>query len=51
MAPWLAGLLEEPNVGARALPFFDDLAARFAAHGIEGLVMAHARVRTRRCAF
>jgi hypothetical protein len=38
MAPWLAGLLEDPNVGAQALPFFDDLVARFAEHGVEGLV-------------
>ena len=38
MAPWLAGLLEDPNVAFRALPFFDDLLARFAEHGVEGLV-------------
>jgi hypothetical protein len=38
MAPWLAGLLEDPNVGFQALPFFDDLVARFAEHGVEGLV-------------
>jgi alkanesulfonate monooxygenase SsuD/methylene tetrahydromethanopterin reductase-like flavin-dependent oxidoreductase (luciferase family) len=38
MAPWLAGLLSDPNVGLRALPFFDDLVLRFAEMGIEGLV-------------
>ena len=38
MAPWLAGLLEDPNVAFRALPFVDDLLARFAEHGVEGLV-------------
>ena len=38
MAPWLAGLLDDPNVGFRALPFYDDLVARFAEHGVEGLV-------------
>ena len=38
MAPWLAGMLEDPNVGFRALPFFDDLMARFTEHGVEGLV-------------
>ena len=38
MAPWLAGLLEDPNAGFRALPFFADLIARFAEHGVEGLV-------------
>ncbi|HEX4981882.1 MAG TPA: LLM class flavin-dependent oxidoreductase [Ilumatobacteraceae bacterium] len=38
MAPWLAGLLEEPNAGVRALPFFDDLMARFAGRGVDGLV-------------
>jgi 5,10-methylenetetrahydromethanopterin reductase len=38
MAPWLAGLLEDPNAGCRALPFFDDLLARFADQGVEGLV-------------
>jgi alkanesulfonate monooxygenase SsuD/methylene tetrahydromethanopterin reductase-like flavin-dependent oxidoreductase (luciferase family) len=38
MAPWLAGLLDDPNAGCRALPFFDDLMARFADRGVEGLV-------------
>ena len=38
MAPWLAGLLEDPNAGVRALPFFDDLMARFGEQGVEGLV-------------
>jgi 5,10-methylenetetrahydromethanopterin reductase len=38
MAPWLAGLVEEPNAGFGALPFSDDLVARFAERGVEGLV-------------
>jgi hypothetical protein len=38
MAPWLAGLLEDPNVAFHAVPFFDDLSARFAEHGVAGLV-------------
>ena len=38
MAPWLAGLLQDPNAGFRALPFFDDLTARFSERGVEGLV-------------
>jgi alkanesulfonate monooxygenase SsuD/methylene tetrahydromethanopterin reductase-like flavin-dependent oxidoreductase (luciferase family) len=38
MAPWLAGLLADPNAGVRALPFCDDLMARFAEHGVDGLV-------------
>jgi 5,10-methylenetetrahydromethanopterin reductase len=37
-APWLAKLLENPSTGIRALPFCDDLLARFAQHGIDGLV-------------
>jgi 5,10-methylenetetrahydromethanopterin reductase len=37
MAPWLAGLLDDPNAGFRALPFFNDLVARFAELGTEGL--------------
>lgn len=38
MAPWLATLLDDPSVGLRALPFFDDLVARHARHGVDGLV-------------
>jgi 5,10-methylenetetrahydromethanopterin reductase len=37
MAPWLASILERPHVGITVLPFFDDLAARFAERGIDGL--------------
>lgn len=39
-APWLASLLARPKAAAsfRALPFFDDLVARHAERGIEGLV-------------
>jgi 5,10-methylenetetrahydromethanopterin reductase len=37
MAPWVAGMLEEPNAGVRALPFFDELMARFAGRGVDGL--------------
>jgi 5,10-methylenetetrahydromethanopterin reductase len=38
MAPWLASLLaSEPSTGLLALPFYDDLAARFAASGVDGL--------------
>ena len=36
--PGWPGLLEDPNVAFRALPFVDDLLARFAEHGVEGLV-------------
>jgi 5,10-methylenetetrahydromethanopterin reductase len=37
MAPFLAGLLDHPVPGLRALPFFDELAARYAARGLDGL--------------
>ena len=37
MAPWLAGLLDDPSPGLRALPFFDELSARQASHGTGGL--------------
>ncbi len=37
MAPWLAPQVEEARVAMTALPFFDDLAARYAERGIEGL--------------
>lgn len=38
MAPWLAELLDAPSAGLQALPFFDDLAARYEAKGADGLV-------------
>jgi 5,10-methylenetetrahydromethanopterin reductase len=38
MAPWLAGMLDAPSAGIRALPFFDDLAVRYADRGLDGLV-------------
>ncbi len=38
MAPWLGSMLDEPTAGLRALPFFDDLAARYAEKGVDGLV-------------
>ena len=37
MAPWLASMLERPNVSLTVLPFFDDLAARYAELGVDGL--------------
>lgn len=37
MAPWLAGLLEQPTAGLTALPFFDDLAALYRDRGVAGL--------------
>jgi 5,10-methylenetetrahydromethanopterin reductase len=37
MAPWLTGLLADPSAGLRALPFFDDLLARYTELGVEGL--------------
>lgn len=38
MAPWLAAQLDTPTPGIHALPFFEDLQARYAAHGVDGLV-------------
>jgi alkanesulfonate monooxygenase SsuD/methylene tetrahydromethanopterin reductase-like flavin-dependent oxidoreductase (luciferase family) len=38
MAPWLASLLADPNVGLRVLPFFDDLMLRHSRQGLNGLV-------------
>jgi alkanesulfonate monooxygenase SsuD/methylene tetrahydromethanopterin reductase-like flavin-dependent oxidoreductase (luciferase family) len=38
MAPWLAGLLDAPTAGLHAVPFFDDLVARYRSGGIEDLV-------------
>jgi alkanesulfonate monooxygenase SsuD/methylene tetrahydromethanopterin reductase-like flavin-dependent oxidoreductase (luciferase family) len=37
MAPWLAGRLDEPTAGLTALPFYDDLAARYAEEGVDGV--------------
>lgn len=37
-APWLAERLDEPSAGLRALPFFDEMAARHAERGLDGLV-------------
>lgn len=37
MAPWLASMLERANVSLTVLPFFDDLAARYAEKGVDGL--------------
>ena len=37
MAPWLAALLDEPFGGLQALPFADDLVARYQELGEEGL--------------
>ncbi len=37
MAPWLAGLLDQPGPAVRALPFADDLLARYAQRGADGL--------------
>jgi alkanesulfonate monooxygenase SsuD/methylene tetrahydromethanopterin reductase-like flavin-dependent oxidoreductase (luciferase family) len=37
MAPWLAGLLAHPHVGITVLPFFDELVALHARHGVDGL--------------
>jgi 5,10-methylenetetrahydromethanopterin reductase len=38
MAPWLAAQLDTPTAGIGALPFVDDLLARYAASGVDGLV-------------
>jgi 5,10-methylenetetrahydromethanopterin reductase len=37
MAPWLAGLLDAPTAGLHAVPFFDDLVARYRSGGLESL--------------
>jgi alkanesulfonate monooxygenase SsuD/methylene tetrahydromethanopterin reductase-like flavin-dependent oxidoreductase (luciferase family) len=37
MAPWLASMLERANVSITVLPFFDELAARYAERGVDGL--------------
>jgi alkanesulfonate monooxygenase SsuD/methylene tetrahydromethanopterin reductase-like flavin-dependent oxidoreductase (luciferase family) len=38
MAPWLGDALDDPNAGVRALPFADDLLARYRAKGLDGVV-------------
>jgi 5,10-methylenetetrahydromethanopterin reductase len=37
MAPWLAGLMTDPNAGLRALPFFDELLELYVERGVDGL--------------
>ena len=37
MAPWLAGLLDDPSAGLRALPFYDELRVWHAERGVDGL--------------
>lgn len=43
MAPWLATMLDEPTMGLKVLPFFDDLTARYAERGLDGLVTMPAK--------
>ena len=38
MAPWLAGLLDDPGPALAVLPFRDELLARYRARGTDGLV-------------
>jgi len=38
MAPWLATVVDEPAPGLRALPFADELFARYRELGVDGLV-------------
>jgi len=38
MAPWMAMQLDQPSAGLQALPFFDEMAARHAEQGVDGLV-------------
>lgn len=38
MAPWLSTQLDQPTAGLRALPFFDELAARHHSGGADALV-------------
>ncbi|PSL03207.1 alkanesulfonate monooxygenase SsuD/methylene tetrahydromethanopterin reductase-like flavin-dependent oxidoreductase (luciferase family) [Haloactinopolyspora alba] len=38
MAPWLARVLDEATTAITAVPFYDDLAARYAEKGLDGLV-------------
>ena len=38
MAPWLGDVLDDPNAGVWALPFADDLVARYRDKGLDGLV-------------
>jgi hypothetical protein len=37
MSPWLAERLEEPTAGLTALPFYDELAARYAEKGVDAV--------------
>jgi alkanesulfonate monooxygenase SsuD/methylene tetrahydromethanopterin reductase-like flavin-dependent oxidoreductase (luciferase family) len=37
MAPYLAGLLDPPAPRLRLIPFYDDLVARYATRGVDGL--------------
>jgi alkanesulfonate monooxygenase SsuD/methylene tetrahydromethanopterin reductase-like flavin-dependent oxidoreductase (luciferase family) len=37
MAPWLAERLEAPTAGVAALPFYEDLSARWSARGVDGV--------------
>jgi alkanesulfonate monooxygenase SsuD/methylene tetrahydromethanopterin reductase-like flavin-dependent oxidoreductase (luciferase family) len=38
MAPWLASMLDKPTPGITALPFYDELQARYSSLGKDGLV-------------
>lgn len=38
MAPWLGGLLDDPTPSLTTVPFYADLAARYADKGLDGLV-------------
>lgn len=38
MAPWLGELVAEQRTALRPLPFFDEMADRYAQHGTDGLV-------------
>jgi 5,10-methylenetetrahydromethanopterin reductase len=38
MAPWVAGIVERPNPGIQALPFYEDLVELYRRDGVEGLV-------------
>jgi alkanesulfonate monooxygenase SsuD/methylene tetrahydromethanopterin reductase-like flavin-dependent oxidoreductase (luciferase family) len=37
MAPWLADRLDQPTAGMTALPFHDELAARYAGEGVDAI--------------
>jgi len=38
MAPWLGEVLDDPNAGVWALPFADELVARYRDKGLDGIV-------------